>query len=115
MTPLTSAEKQRRRRQALDEIAAAAGYESHYKMMTAIANREAEVLPVLRKGDRVVVYTVTGTVQGATGTVTEFGPDANWPGKHWYRVEFDEPVMGEEGIPTRKLDCSRGELIRTED
>lgn len=41
--PLTSREKQNRRREALDEIAAAMGYASHYRMMTAIINGEIEM------------------------------------------------------------------------
>lgn len=47
--PLTSAQKQQRRRAALDEIAAELGYDSHYKMLTALINGEAEV----RKMDEV--------------------------------------------------------------
>jgi hypothetical protein len=38
--PLTSAQKQARRREKLDAVAADLGYDSHYQMMTDIANGE---------------------------------------------------------------------------
>jgi hypothetical protein len=46
MSPLTNAQKQQRRREALDKVAQELGYETHYRMMTAIIRGEIEMTKI---------------------------------------------------------------------